>query len=583
MSALREIIAKFGVEFDDHELKEGEKGINGLIEKLKGFGEALAAAFVVEKIHSFIEGQIAAGAELKKTSEKLGVETDELQALQLAANEAGVSSESLATGLRFLNRNISEAAGKGGEHAALFKKLGISLKEADGTARPAGDVMEDLADSIASIQDPARQVEVAMKLLGRGGVELLPLLKQGGQAFEDARKKMVALGGGMSKEFVEQSHQAEKANVDLKVAMMGLESAIATAIIPTFVKLVDAGTKIAVEFQAMAKHTGVVKAAFAGFFVTAALLAPQVTLIAAAGVVLWAAFHELYRLLEGKDSVVGDALGPDKEAIVAQLRESVETLSGAVDELGAAFSGTDEGTSGFVQALVIITGVVGGLIELFAKLIKALESVGGLWRDVFGGDFERAFAALTGLFGGEGTEGLDKEREAKERQQGHDSRVAYLKKTHPELSDSEIAAKMAANDEATWARQRGRGARGAYNRGELTGPPPAAAPEDIWHPDKSARYAGESMDEWRARVAPQHVVAPFAVRPGRVVVPGHGGHAAVKNNIVHQNNAINVEVHGADVSDPNGIKSAVGSAVGPAIATSTQRGMSRANIANDKP
>ena len=114
MSALRELLAFFKIELDDKELKEGEKGISGFIEKLKHAGEAFATVFAVEKFHQFLEGQIAAGAELKKTSEKLSIETDELQAMQLAANEAGVSSESLATGLRFLNRHMSEATKGGG-------------------------------------------------------------------------------------------------------------------------------------------------------------------------------------------------------------------------------------------------------------------------------------------------------------------------------------------------------------------------------------------------------------------------------------------------------------------------------------
>ena len=238
MSALRELIATFFVEADTKELEKADEKVEGFVGKLKEVAEVLAAAFAVEKIHEFVESQVEVATNLERTSIRLGTTTTELQALNLAAAEGGVGADTLATSLRFLNLHLAEAGKGGGKAAGLFKEMGIAIKDGAGKTRPAGDVLGDLADHIASIDDPAKQTEIAMRLLGRGGAALIPLLKGGGAAFEEARKKVVELGGGIDEGFIKQAKAAEEQTADLTFATQGLKTQIASALLPVALKVV---------------------------------------------------------------------------------------------------------------------------------------------------------------------------------------------------------------------------------------------------------------------------------------------------------------------------------------------------------
>jgi hypothetical protein len=568
MSALRELLAIFKIEVDHKEVEKGENAIASFKEKLVKFGETLAVTFAVERIKGFLEEQIAAGAELQKTAEKIGTETNELQALELAANKAGVSSESLATGLRFLNRNISEAATKGGEHAALFKKLGVAIKDTSGHARPAGDVLQDFADSIAKIEDPARQVEVAMKLLGRGGVELLPLLKEGGEAFEEARKQLAALGGGMSKDFVKQAHDAERANALLKVGMTGLKSEIAGAMLPTFMQLIRVGTQVAMNLRQMAKEPGALAAGFKALAVVAALAAPEVTLIAAGAGILYLAIDELYGVLKGNDSLIGDALGPDKKKFVDDLRGAIDVLNGSLGQDSEEIDGATGSWQGFKDVIVAVDKVLASIVEAMAWIVDKADLVGDLLASM-STDTAKAnvgWDSLKARWADEGTgkhENLKKylsDLKAKQRKEREDEDA----KPGSEASEQERERWLAAvRDRDEWE---------AHNKERVAGG------------QKPIPIQPELADFFNQHANPFPTI-PGAGAPGAPSVPGvpgvppgQGG-PPVDSTVINQTNNTTIDIQGADVSDPEATKAAVGQGV----TTGVQRGNNRALTAMRQP
>src|ERR1700744_4910000 len=131
--ALRELAAYFGFGFDFETLEKANESINGLKQKAMTAAQAIGAAFVGEKIVrevvEFTQAQIRAGSELEVMSRRLGITTDDLQMFELAAGESGVSTEAMTTGLRFLSRNLAEAAEGSKEAASTFAGLKIAVKE----------------------------------------------------------------------------------------------------------------------------------------------------------------------------------------------------------------------------------------------------------------------------------------------------------------------------------------------------------------------------------------------------------------------------------------------------------------------
>ena len=562
MSALRELLATFHIGVEDKELDKAHEKIGDFIGKLKEVGESIAAAFAVEQVVEFVKSQAEAATELERTAVRLGTTTDELQAMNLAAQESGVSADALSNGLRFLNLHIAEAAKGGGQAAALFKEAGVSITDAAGKSRPAGDVMADLADHIASIDEPAKQTQLAMRLLGRGGVELIPLLKQGGAAFDEARQKVSELGGGITEDFIGQAKKAEEATADMNFALTSLKTKVASEVLPIFTQIVRVITRMVVEFSRAVGGTNGLKIAMGGLAAALAAAAPLPTVMAVAFVLMFAAAYELVRLFEGKESLIGNMLGPDKKAFVDTMREAVNDLTTAFGGLTGDADGSTSAMMVFANAVLAVAKALAWVVELVDAVGNGLEKLAAPIADVFTGNIGRAGADLKDI----GKAGR-KNREAYDRDEAR-----------PQLDiDSRFAAASAKVDagnvnlEALRKQIAARRQMREYAKGTFVGPP--------------------SLDQLKNATAsaPQGIQpsTPISLlRPGeqggffRPPGGGLGGPGVGGDHIeVTQTNTTNVEVHGV----PTDQATPVGDAVGAGVSNSQQRANDRAITKYQRP
>lgn len=405
MSALRELIASFGISVDSKELEHGHKEVEGFKETLLKLGEALGVALGLHEFKQFVSETIEAGAHVKDLSERLGVGGQELQAFQFAAAQAGVNSEEAAHSLGLLNRTIGEAIVGGGEAAQAFAKLGIGLKGPGGTARDVNDILLDVAGAFEKLPDQQTRAAYAMKLFGREGQALLPVLGKGREALAGQLAEFRELGGGMSDEFLEQSKKVADEQKKLSLGWLGLKTDIVGALLPAVSKLVHFLQDVVKWARDVAKHTHVFQTALralvgAGVIGGLFKIVSAVRAIAAAGAIasaplwlmvgaaalLYLGFDELYTLLKGGKTLIGDALGPDKAQFVWDLREAIDTLSGAGKELFSDISDDGQAMSGFKTIVVDTAEALAYLVKVMAAVVeggkKIGEAVGGL---IFGG------------------------------------------------------------------------------------------------------------------------------------------------------------------------------------------------------
>lgn len=133
---------------------------------------ALGATLALKNFSSQID-------ELAKASGRLGLTVNELQSLQFAAGQTGVSSEELTKGLERFSRSVGETANGVGIAVRSFEALGVSVFDASGQLKPTQAVLDDVADALSEIGDPAERVRIAFDLFGRSGVKLINTLKNG--------------------------------------------------------------------------------------------------------------------------------------------------------------------------------------------------------------------------------------------------------------------------------------------------------------------------------------------------------------------------------------------------------------------
>ena len=116
---------------------------------------------------------------------KVGISKGQLGGLKYAARMSEVDPDALVPSFERLNKAIAAAsAGKNKDVAALFSRLGISLKGADGHIRTVAEVMPQLSDAIKNADGPAERTRIAMALFGKAGADLLPMLMKGSEALK---------------------------------------------------------------------------------------------------------------------------------------------------------------------------------------------------------------------------------------------------------------------------------------------------------------------------------------------------------------------------------------------------------------
>jgi hypothetical protein len=330
--ALRELFAFFQVQVDpEGNMKKGHTQLEGLISKVKEGAKIFAEAFAVDKIKEFVMGQVEAALALERTSVQLGMSTEKVEQYQLAAAGAGVHTEDLNMALLHLNRTLgsSKGGGKGrgadmgeGGGAALDKLLGAKQAE---EAKKNGTVMEDVAEAISKIPKATDRAKVAFELFGRQGSRLLPLLAKGKEGFEEARKEMDELGGPTSKEFIENAKKVEESQVRLTFIWQKVSQALAAGFLPKIVKVVEWLIKVVKVVLDFEKHTKILTTglmvlsavAMAKLITQLGALAEEMGIVGirsaiafaipiAIAALLYLAFDEVFTLLTGGETIIGD-------------------------------------------------------------------------------------------------------------------------------------------------------------------------------------------------------------------------------------------------------------------------------------
>jgi TP901 family phage tail tape measure protein len=139
-----------------------------------------------------------AGDRLDKMSKRTGVSVEALSALDFAASQSGTSLEAVEKAVRGMSRNLVDAERGLSTATDNFSDLGIALKDLQGLSPEEQFLL--IAERISGIEDPTRRAGVAMKVFGKAGTELLPLLANGKDGIRELMEEAERLGIVLSTE-----------------------------------------------------------------------------------------------------------------------------------------------------------------------------------------------------------------------------------------------------------------------------------------------------------------------------------------------------------------------------------------------
>jgi len=160
------------------------------------FGSIAATAIgaVGGGLFALVKRSAGAADELAKTADKLGVGIGALQRLEYHAGLSGVATEQLRDSIRFLLNAAGETAQGIGAAGDTFDRLGIRVTDTSGKMKSAEQLMYEVADAIAKVEDPTLRVTIAQDLFGRSGAGMINMLKGGSAAMREAGREAEQLG-----------------------------------------------------------------------------------------------------------------------------------------------------------------------------------------------------------------------------------------------------------------------------------------------------------------------------------------------------------------------------------------------------
>ena len=172
--------------------------------------KAFVGAFAVTAGISGIDQMLQSVSDLADTADKLGLTTDRLQELRFAAEQNGISANTLDTAIQRFTRRVGEAAQGTGELRSTLDQYGISVRNADGSTRSIAAVLGDLGDRISAAEGDSERLRIAFKAFDSEGAALVNLLRDGRAGLEQWTRAARDAGVVMDDDLVRRTREANR-------------------------------------------------------------------------------------------------------------------------------------------------------------------------------------------------------------------------------------------------------------------------------------------------------------------------------------------------------------------------------------
>jgi hypothetical protein len=166
------------------------RGMTGAAAGLSGALGALAPLASVAGLVGLAKGALDAGDKLHDLAQSTGVSVEALARFKKAASVSGTDIDAVGKALVKLSKSMLEASSGSKQQAGAFKALGINVKDSNGQLKSADAVMLEVADRFKQMPDGVAKTALSLKLFGRAGAEMIPMLDMGGQAIDKLSVKM---------------------------------------------------------------------------------------------------------------------------------------------------------------------------------------------------------------------------------------------------------------------------------------------------------------------------------------------------------------------------------------------------------
>lgn len=209
--------------------------------QFRSVGNTLATAFAVGSsvgiaaLTSF--GMFA--DDIADMAGRLQIGAESLQGLGFAATQTGSNLGDVEKGLRNVSKLVGQA--EQGNQAAIktLQMFGLSFQELAGLTPD--EQLKKVADVIASLPDQASKTAAAMKIFGKAGASLLPMLEGGAAGIDEYRQQAEKLGLVMKQSDIDAGGKLADTFGTVKQQASALANTIGAALAPSMQYALEVG------------------------------------------------------------------------------------------------------------------------------------------------------------------------------------------------------------------------------------------------------------------------------------------------------------------------------------------------------
>jgi len=234
------------------------EAMSGGLISLQGLLAGVSVGAMVEMIKSTTE----TADQMGKAAQKIGMSTEAISQLKYAAELADVPFEALQKGLEKLSRAAYDATTIGGALSKSFEQMGIATTDSSGHLKDSSVLMSEIADKFSHMEDGSAKTALAMKLFGKAGAEMIPLLNEGSAGLKEMADEADRLGVTISSNT---AAEAERFNDNLKrlhAAATGMTNQITAALLPSLNEVAAVFVSAGKDGETLAEVAGAVQFAF---------------------------------------------------------------------------------------------------------------------------------------------------------------------------------------------------------------------------------------------------------------------------------------------------------------------------------
>ena len=209
--------------------------MGGLGKKAGAMGAALGAALSVGAVTKFAGDSVKAfettGKETLKLQRYMGGTAEEASRLGHAFTMSGIDSETSAKYIGILSKKLVA-------NDKAVKGMGVAYRDANGKMKPMDKILPGIADKFAKMPNGPEKTALAMKLFGKGGAAMIPMLNKGSAGLKAMAAESDKLGTTLSGKDLEAVKQSTINKRKMSAAVKGLQIAIGKNLLPIIQKMV---------------------------------------------------------------------------------------------------------------------------------------------------------------------------------------------------------------------------------------------------------------------------------------------------------------------------------------------------------